>query len=184
MSFPIAFNDFTSKDNILLDFESTVQYKVNNSPQLIENFGPDWFNNNIKPQYTAMVRNIVKTYSMSDMMSDPDVANKIDEYLTNEIEKLVKDKKIPIEILSISLGRAKPNDEVLHQMNLTAAQQQRSKTLIAAQAAEVNRKAEETAKAEADNAYRNSMGMTPEQYIELQKQLLILMHVPKLRCVS
>lgn len=168
-SISVAFNDFTSSDNILLDFESTVQTKIVNSPILVSQFGADWFNNNIKSQYTALVRNEVKSYSMTDMMSNKDVADKIDEYLTRSIRGLVKERGIPVEVVSISLGRAKPNEQVLSQMNKTAAEQQRAKTLAASTIAEGKRAEEQTAKAKADNAYREAMNMSPEQYIELQK---------------
>lgn len=168
-SISVAFNDFTSSDNILLDFESTVQTRIINSPVLVSKFGSEWFNNNIKSQYTALVRNEVKSHSMSDMMSSRDVANKVDDYLTESIRKLVKDNDIPVEVISISLGRAKPNEDVLHQMNLTAAEQQRGKTIDASKLAEDKRKQEQKSKADADNEYRKNMDMTPEQYIELQK---------------
>lgn len=168
-SISVAFNDFTSSDNILLDFESTVQTKIINSPVLVSQFGNDWFNNNIRSQYTALVRNEVKSYSMTDMMSNKDVADQIDDYLTENIRKLVKERNLPVEVISISLGRAKPNEDVLRQMNKTAAEQQRAKTLAASTIAEGKRKEEQKAKADADNSYRENMNMTPEQYIELQK---------------
>lgn len=168
-SISVAFNDFTSSDNILLDFESTVQTRIINSPVLVSNFGSEWFKNNIKSQYTALVRNEVKSYSMTDMMSNKDVADKIDDYLTKNIRELVKERGIPVEVVSISLGRAKPNEDVLRQMNKTAAEQQRAKTLAASTIAEGKRAEEQTAKAKADNAYREAMNMSPEQYIELQK---------------
>jgi hypothetical protein len=53
-------------------------------------------------------------------------------------------------------------------MNLTAAQQQRVKTLTEATRAEEQRKAEQVAKAEADNAYRQNMQWSPEQYLQSQ----------------
>lgn len=168
----VSFNDFTSKDNILLDFESTVQTRVINPTSLVNDFGVDWFNNNIRAQYTALVRNKVKEYNMSEMMSDSKVAQEIDDYLTKEIRVLVKERKLPIEVISISLGRAKPNPEVLAQINKTAAEQQRSRTLDASIIAEDKRAKEQKAKALADNAYRENLGLSTEQYIELQKAIL------------
>lgn len=44
----VAFDDFSSSDNILLDFETTIQYRVTNAPRLLRRFGPDWFKNNIR----------------------------------------------------------------------------------------------------------------------------------------
>lgn len=65
-------------------------------------------------------------------------------------------------------GKAKPNDNVLAQMNNTAAEQQRNLTLVAATIAEQQRKLEQEAKADADNAYRNKMGLSPELYLARQ----------------
>lgn len=167
-SHPIKIDDFSSRDNILLDFETTIQYRINNSVVLIKSFGDGWFDNNIKNQYLAIVRDAVKKKAMSEMMSDVAAAQSIDDEVTTGLQKLVKDSKLPVDILSVSLGRAKPNDNVLAQMNETAAQQQRQKTLIAATAAEKDREQEQIAKARADNAYRNAMGLSPEMFIQLE----------------
>ncbi len=48
-------------------------------------------------------------------------------------------------------------------MNLTAAQQQRVKTLVEATTAERQREQGQVAKTDADNAYRNRMGPIREQ---------------------
>ena len=167
-SISIAFSDLTSSDNILLDFESTVQYRVTSPITLVTKFGNKWFENNVRAQYSTLVRNAVKERNMSDMMSSAVVAQQVDDKVSAELKDLVKRNNIPVEIISISLGRAKPNEKVLGQMNETAAQQQRFKTLAAATAAEGQREQEQKAKAKADQAYLNEMKMTPEQYIQLQ----------------
>jgi regulator of protease activity HflC (stomatin/prohibitin superfamily) len=169
LSHSIKIDDFSSKDNILLDFETTIQYRVNNTVLLVSKFGAkDWFGNNVQNQYLAVVRDAVKKKTMSEMMSDVVSAADIDKEVTAGLAQLVKDSNLPITILNVSLGRAKPNQEVLAQMNETAAQQQRKKTLIEAEAAEIQRKREQTAKAEADNAYRNAMGLSPDMFIQLE----------------
>jgi regulator of protease activity HflC (stomatin/prohibitin superfamily) len=164
----VKVDDFSSSDNILLDFESTIQYRVTDSVKLVDKFGEDWFNNNVLRQYLAIVREAVKKKSMSEMMSDVSAAQTVDNEVTQALVKHVVDQGLPIEILGVSLGRAKPNASVLEQMNATAAQQQRRRTLIEAEAAELQRKAEQIAKAQADNAYRNSMGLTPQQFMEIE----------------
>lgn len=161
----MGFDDFASKDNILLDYNTSIQYRITDAAILVKEFGGDWFKNNVEAQYTAIVRNAVKKFTMTESMSSPDVAQKIDDEVTDEIRKLVKSVKLPVEILNVTLGRAIPNENVLNQMNDTAAQQQRVKTLVAAVAAEEERKKEQEAKADADNAYRAKMGLTPEQYL-------------------
>lgn len=168
-SYNIKFDDLSSADNILLDFESTVQFKITDSKTLVGKFGAkDWFVNNLQRQYMSIVREAVKSETMTNMMSDPATATRVDNVVTTAVQKLVADSKLPIIVLGVTLGRAKPNDNVLQQMNETAAQQQRNKTLIAATTAEEQRAKEQTAKAAADNAYRNAMSMDSEQFIRLE----------------
>lgn len=164
----VAFQDYSSKDNILLDFETAIQYRITNSPRLLSTKGLEWFENNIHAQYAAIVRDQVKRHDMTSMMSDPATAADIDNAVTEAIRKEVKEQQIDVEIVSISLGRAKPNQNVLEQMNLTAAQQQRVKTLKEATSAEEQRKLEQEAVAAADNAYRNKMDLSPQQYLDKQ----------------
>ncbi|MCW0411466.1 hypothetical protein NB709_001342 [Xanthomonas sacchari] len=164
----VAFDDFSSSDNILLDFSTQIQYRITAPARLLSGFGQDWFKNNVASQYAAIVRDQVKRYDMTRMMSDPDTARKIDDSVTENVRALVKEQGLPIQIQNITLGRARPNPDVLQQMNLTAAQQQRVKTLVEATTAERQREQEQVAKADADNAYRNRMGLTPEQYLASQ----------------
>lgn len=165
---PVPLDDFSSSDNILLDFETSIQLRVVDSRDLIQNFGAEWFNNNVRPQYISIVREAVKKRSMSDMMSNPAVAAQVDAEVTRGLEQLIRTNRIPVQIINVAMGRAKPNKSVLDQMNETAAQQQRNKTLIAATAAEVQRKEEQKAKAEADNAYRMEMKLDTREFVQLQ----------------
>lgn len=168
LSEQIAFDDYSSRDNILLDFHTTIQYRVTDSVTLVRDFGADWLKNNVLLQYASIVREEVKKHTMTDMMSDPNTATTIDRVVTDQLKQLVRDSKLPIEVLNVSLGRAKPNSNVLEQMNQTAAQQQRKKTLVEATAAEEQREKEQIAKARADNAYRNAMNLSPEQFVQLE----------------
>jgi len=166
----VAVDDFSSADNILLDFESTIQFRISDPISLVKNFGADgWFENNVKRQYLAIVREALKKKTMSQMMSDVASAKEVDDEVTSELQKLVSSSKLPIQILGVSLGRAKPNAAVLAQMNETAAQQQREKTLVASTRAENQREQEQIAKAKADNAYRNAMQLSPEMFIQLEQ---------------
>ena len=161
----VAFNDYSSSDNILLDFETAIQFRITNSPRLLSTKGTQWFDNNIRSQYSAIVRDQVKRHDMTSMMSKPETAAAIDQAVTDAIRAEVKEQAIDVEIINITLGRAQPNPNVLEQMNLTAAQQQRVKTLREATLAEEQRKLEQEAVAAADNAYRNQMGLSPQQYL-------------------
>lgn len=163
----VPFNDYASVDNILLDFTTSVQYRVLDPAKLVT-FGENWFATNIMQQYSEIVRNHVKKYTMKQMMSDSDTAAFLDADVLREVRALVADQKLPIEIKAINIGRAIPNPNVLAQMNLTAAEQQRKLTMDQARLAEIARKEQQIAKADADNAYRTNMNLTPQQYVDLQ----------------
>lgn len=165
----VAFDDFSSKDNILLDFDTALRWHVTDSVRLVRDFGGEaWFKNSLASQYASLVREAVKGQTMPDMMSNPVVATQVDQQITNAVRDLVKNEGLPVAIDDVTLGRARPNPEVLTQMNETAAQQQRLRTLVAAKNAEDTRKAMEIAKADADVAYRNQMGMDVQAYTALQ----------------
>ncbi|ATS92309.1 SPFH domain-containing protein [Stenotrophomonas phage vB_SmaS_DLP_5] len=161
----VQFDDFSSSDNILLDFQTQIQYRITGSGVLLAKFGKDWFKNNVASQYAAIVRDQVKRYDMTKMMSDPNTASQIDTEVTKQVRELLAEQKIPVEIMNVTLGKAKPNPNVLEQMNQTAAQQQRVKTLVEATNAENQREQEQLAKAKADNAYRQAMSLSPEMYL-------------------
>jgi len=176
----VQIQDFSSSDNILLDFETVIQYRIKSGPQLLRKFGnfdppggagamgPEWFENNVRAQYIALVREEVKKHTMKEMMSSSEVAGQVDDSITTAIQKHIATAGLPIEILGISLGRAQPNPEVLTQMNLTAAEQQRKLTLEASTAAEEQRKLEQEKKAEADSAYRTKLNLSMDDYVTIR----------------
>jgi hypothetical protein len=67
---------------------------------------------------------------------------------------------------TVTVVDSKP--QILAQMNATATQQQRLLTLEQARIAEEKRAEEQIAKAKADNAYRNSIGLNVEEFVQLQ----------------
>jgi len=164
----VAFQDLSSMDNILLDFDTSVQLRIVDAADTLKRFGPRWWENNVVSPYNSIVRRAVKSEKMAQMMSDPVAAEKVDQEVTEQLRALIKASGIRVEVMAVNLGKAKPNENVLTQMNNTAAEQQRNLTLVAATIAEQQRKLEQEAKAEADNAYRNKMGLSPEQYLARQ----------------
>lgn len=168
----VNFDDISSKDNILLDFSTSVQFQVTDPALLLAKFGDGWFDNNIRQPYSMIVRQNVKSQEMGHLMSDAATATAVDQTVTDQVREVVKASGLPVRILDVTLGRAKPNDNVLQQMNQTAAEQQRQKTLVAATTAEQQRAKSEEARALADNAYRNAMQMNPEQFVRLQEAKL------------
>jgi len=69
----------------------------------------------------------------------------------------------------MTVGRANPPDAIKSQRIETATQEQRIQTEQQTKLAEVQRKSAEEARAAADNAYRQAIGLSPEQYVQLKR---------------
>ena len=69
----------------------------------------------------------------------------------------------------MTVGRANPPDAIKNQRVETAAQEQRVQTEKQIKLAEDQRKSAEESRAAADNAYRQAIGLSPEQYVQLKR---------------
>ena len=69
----------------------------------------------------------------------------------------------------MTVGRANPPDAIKNQRVETATQEQRSNTERQRKLAEDQRLQAESSRAAADNAYRESMHLSPEQFIQLEQ---------------
>lgn len=165
------FENLISDDNVPLDFEThlTLQIVKNTTPDLYKNFGSDWYQNNISNKYRSMVRDLISAYKMQDLISNRAVMTRIDSVLHNELEKYINDIRIPVNIVQITIGAATPPDEVLVETQKTAAQNQSILTQEARAKAETSRKQAEINKALADQAYRQTMSMTMDEYLHLRQ---------------
>jgi uncharacterized protein YaiL (DUF2058 family) len=81
----------------------------------------------------------------------------------------IKDKKLPIQLVTMTVGKANPPDAIKTQRIETATQEQRIQTEKQKKLAEDQRLQAEQSRANADNAYRESMHLSPEQFIELER---------------
>lgn len=162
----VEFDNFSSRDAIL-NLKTTVTLQVTDSVTLIKHFGPKWFENNIQSAYSQYVRDVVKGYSTQDIMTNPTISAALDATVTEKMDAYVKSKGIPVTVVNVTLGQVIPNGPVLAQMNATAAEQQRQRTETATIAAEQARQQAEKARATADNEYRNDIGYTPAEYLQL-----------------
>jgi hypothetical protein len=68
---------------------------------------------------------------------------------------------LPVTLINVTVGRALPPDAIKHQRIETAQQEQRVLTEGQTKLAEDARKAAEQSRADADNAYRNALGLSP-----------------------
>lgn len=169
-----TFDDIFSNDNTPLDFNTyiNIQIEKGKTPVLLENYGRDWYKNNIQVPYRNKTREYVSTYSPFDLISNREVIAEIDSmvlaYMKNYVKELSAEKELPIRILSITTGSAKPNKDQLNEMNLTAAAIQKTKTQERLKEMETVREAAEKQRAKADKAYMNEMHLTADQYIQLR----------------
>lgn len=174
-----TFDDIFSNDNTPLDFSTyiVIQVEKSKTPILLQNYGRDWYKNNIQQVYRNKVRDCVSLYSPFDLISNREVNAKIDsivlEYMRKYVEYKSQDADMPIRIISVTTGKASPNEEQKKEMNLTAAAIQKTKTQERLKEMETVREAAEKQRAKADKAYMREMNLSADQYIQLRAWSII-----------
>ena len=169
-----SFDDIFSNDNTPLDFDTyiVIQVQKGKSPTLLQNYGVDWYRNNIQVYYRNKTREYVSMYNPFDLISNREVLNKIDRMIISDVRKhvaaLSKNKEFPITICSVTTGAAKPNKDQLEEMNKTAQYIQQKRSMEQKANAETARAEAEKKRAEADKAYMTSMNLNPQQFISLK----------------
>ncbi len=172
---PIAyiekFENLISDDNVPLDFETHLTLRIQKltTPELYKNFGTDWYMNNVSNKFRSLVRDLISSYKMQDLISNRQIMSRIDSVLEKELTVYFKEINLPVDIKQVTIGAATPPAEVLVETQKTAAQNQSVLTQKARATAETSRKQAEINKAEADNAYRQTMQMTMEEYLHLRQ---------------
>ena len=163
-------DDAFSDDNTPLDITAymTVMVKKGQTPMLLQNFGENWMDNNLRVKFRTLVRGEVCKYSMYDLVSNRDCLVQINDSVYNAMSAYIEKINIPVTLISIDVNRVRPNEGVLQEMNNTAVQIQARQTQIRAREMEEVRAKTEAQRALADKAYRNEMGMTTEQFLQLR----------------
>lgn len=180
LSFDVPFDNMMPSNGIPLDFHTTVRMQITDPVELVKHWNGaakddkgelahSWFYGTIEPIYSNLVRQEVKNFDMSSLAFTGAAIDQIDAKVTGQLNSFIAKNKMPVRLLSVTIGRATPPQEILDQRTETAAQQQRELTMVAQQKAEEARKGAEAARAQADNAYRSEMQLSPEQYVELKK---------------
>ena len=168
------FDDIFSNDNTPLDFDTyiVIQIQKGKTPILLQNYGVDWYKNNIQVYYRNKTREYVSMFSPFDLISNREVLNKIDSMIISDMKNhvtiLSKQKEFPITICSVTTGAAKPNKDQLEEMNKTAQYIQQKRSMEQKAIAETARADAERKRAEADKAYMNAMNLSPNQFINLK----------------
>lgn len=171
----VNMDDLFSDDNTPLDFHTIIitQIESGKSPILLKNYGKDWFNTNIYNYYCNLVRDHISQHTPFDLMSNRAILNEIDEKVLNQmkehIAKLSKEKEFPVSIKQVTIGKATPNQEQLAEMNKTAKAVQAKQTQEREAEVQMAREKAEKQRAKADKAYREYLGLTIPEFIELRK---------------
>ncbi len=160
--------DTMTLDGVPITFHAIMIVQVTDSVSLIKNFGPDWYKNNLEEQFKTMVRQAVRKRGMNETAISTTALDAIDAEIRDELIHFLDDKKLPIKLVTMTVGKANPPDAIKHQRIETAAQEQRVNTEKQRKLAEDQRLQAEQSRANADNAYRESMHLSPEQFIQLK----------------
>ena len=175
---PIAYNehieDAYSNDNTQLDWDIQIilQVQADKAPILIQNYGLDWYQNNIHKVFTSHFYNLVGNYSPFDLMSNRAVTDSIEvlmkTYMENYIASLSEKKEFPVTVNSVTVGKGTPNEEMKKEMDRTAAMIQERKSQEQREATEKARETAERQRAIADKAYMREMNLSNQEFIELR----------------
>ena len=164
------FADIMSSDNTPVDLTAHVLIQVNKgeTPILLKNFGENWYSNDIQKDLCNEVRNEISKYPMMELTCKRTIYDNASKQIEQVLIAKVQKERIPITIMKVIIDKASPNAEVMEEYNKTAAQLQAKQTQMAAAQMQEFRKMAEMKRAEADDAYRVKMGLTPDQYIKLR----------------
>jgi len=166
--FEIELPDTMTSDGVPITFHAIMVLKVNDSVSLIKNFGPEWYQNNLEEPFKTMVRQAVRKRGMNETAISTTALDEIDREIHDQLIAFMKQKSLPVELVTMTVGRANPPDSVKSQRIETATQEQRIQTEKQRKLAEDQRQMAETSRANADNAYREAMHLSPEQFIQLE----------------
>jgi regulator of protease activity HflC (stomatin/prohibitin superfamily) len=161
--------DTMTADGVPISFHAIITLQVTNSVDLVKNFGRDWYENNIEQPFGQFVRQAVRKHGMNETAISTTALDSIDEEIRANLAQFVQEKQLPVRLITMTVGRANPPDAIKSQRIETAAQEQRVQTEKQIKLAEDQRKAAEESRAAADNAYRQAIGLSPEQYVQLKR---------------
>lgn len=168
LTYHLNIDDMMTRDGVPLDFNATIRLRVVDAVKLVAGFGPEWYKNNVEQPFFMAIRDAVKKRGMNEVAIDATAADAIDNEVTAAMTAYLRDKQIPAQLIDVTVGKANPPDAVKSQRIETAHQEQRINTEKQTTLAEQQRKLAEQARAEADNAYRVSMQLNPEQFLQLE----------------
>lgn len=178
----MEFDDMMTSTGVPVSFHVVATFKVTDAVKLVTQYGADryrdkdnnlggwefWTRNIDQPLQNA-VRDAVKKRDMQEMAISQTAADAVGQEVKAAAVNIVQQTGVPIVLTAVNVGRVNPPDAIKNQRIETAAQEQRAITMQQTKLAEDQRKAAEQSRAAADNAYREEMQLSPEQFIELSR---------------
>jgi len=160
--------DTMTSDGVPITFHAILTMKITDSVALIKNFGQNWYQNNLEEPFRTMVRQAVRKRGMNETAISTTALDAIDGEIRDQVIAFIREKNLPISLVTMTVGKANPPDAIRNQRIETATQEQRIQTEKQTKLAEDQRQAAEQSRANADNAYREAMHLSPEQFIQLE----------------
>ncbi len=167
--YEVLLPDTMTKDGVPVSFHAIIVLQITDSVTLIKTFGPSWYENNIEQPFGTMVRQAVRSFGMNETAISTTALDTIDHEIRDNLGAFIKEKGLPVKLITMTVGKANPPDSIKNQRIETATQEQRIQTEMQVKKAEDQRKDAETSRASADNAYREAMHLSPEQFIMLEQ---------------
>ncbi len=176
--------DIISAENAPVSFDAFLIANVveGRSPELISKYGPNWYVNNAKEAFRTFVREEVQKYPLFQLTTDPTTRAKLQDAIAKEVQtKLIEKQGIPVRLNRVVVGSILPPKGVVEQTTQTIIQEQRKITMVEFQKAEEAREKAEKQRGIADRAYRESLGLTAPEFVDLRRievQKEIVQHSP------
>ncbi len=164
------FDDLNTKDNVPVDFD--ISFTLQNNPsevgKLYSNFGLDYYVKTLEQELRNITRDKCKTYDMTPLTNDAKISLEINNYVKEEGNKIIKSLGIPVTLIAANMGLVNPPKAVIDERSNTAAAKQREQTINQETINQGKRLNSETARAKADRAYQDALGLSTNEYIQLQ----------------
>src|SRR5258708_12641089 len=105
-----------------------VGLQVTDSVALSKNFGPNWYLNNLEEQFKTMVRQAVRKRGMNETAISTTALDAIDAEIRDALKAFIKEKGLPIQLVTMTVGRANPPDAINNHRIKTPTQDQPTQT--------------------------------------------------------
>jgi regulator of protease activity HflC (stomatin/prohibitin superfamily) len=110
--FDTEMHDTMTSDGVPISFHAIVVLQVTDSVALIKNFGPTWYQNNLEEQFKTMVRQAVRKRGMNETAISTTALDAIDAEIRDALKAFIKEKGLPIQLVTMTVGRANPPDAI------------------------------------------------------------------------